>query len=559
MILVCTGGYAQFDEGLTNAELNTQKLFIEANQEKLLGNYDEAETLYQEVLAQDPLNDAAQYELARVYEAKDEHDKALEYINRAIRSSPDNEWYFVMKGDILEGMEEYAASIAVYEQLIALNPRQSYYYEHLVALLRRTNQLSEAVRVLDRHEQIAGVLPELIFEKVEILNELQRPQDAIPELQKLAALYPDRTSYLHRLAAQSMMAGDTAASRKHYQRILEMDPEDGKASLALATDFKRSGDEGTYLRSVSGLMANPAVGLDAKVLELIPFVEKYADNPRVPFAAELGEILSKLAAQYPREAKAHAIFGDFLYHGGDLQRARQEYEITLVLDQSVYAVWEQLMYLKLEQKDYDGVIATSEQALDVFPNQAMIYYLRGVAWSRKQNFEKASIELQQALIMSGRNQELQAQILVLLGQAYHESGAHDKCDDAFTRAAKLKPQDYTILITHARLIAGRGGSLDQAKGLALRAYTLSGDQPQVEHVVAWIAFRSGDLKTAREFIEKSMDHGGGDDYTILEHYGDILISMGETDMAIEHWQLSVERGNPSETLKRKIQERRLIH
>jgi predicted negative regulator of RcsB-dependent stress response len=98
-----------------------------------------------------------------------------------------------------------------------------------------------------------------------------------------------------------------------------------------------------------------------------------------------------------------------------------------------------------------------------------------------------------------------------------------------------------------------------AKEIAMKAEQIKPGNPDVEHTLAWIAFQSNDLTTARAYIEKSMDHGGGDDYRVLEHCGDIRISMGETEQAIEYWQLSLESGNPSEILKRKITERRLIH
>jgi tetratricopeptide (TPR) repeat protein len=281
---------AQFERPLTNSELNIQKLYIDANREKLLGAYDKAASLYLEVLELDGENDGAQYELARVYEASGQNDKALTYINFAIRGSADNEWYYVMKGDILEGMEEYAAAVDVYEKLIALNPDQGYYYEHLVGLLERTNQLPKALEILDKHEMVAGVLPDLIFEKVDIYNQIGQPQKGIVELEKLVRLYPGNTTFLHRLAAQYLIAGDSDTARKYYAQILEIDPEDGKANIALAAEFKKSGDDLTYLRSIRGLMSNPAVTLDVKVIELIPFVEKFADNPKADFGTELGQV-----------------------------------------------------------------------------------------------------------------------------------------------------------------------------------------------------------------------------------------------------------------------------
>lgn len=560
-VLLCMTStlFGQDDRTLTNAELNIQKLFIEAGQEKLLGAYEQAASLYLEVLQMDSENDAAMYELARVYEAMNQNDKALEYIDKAIRYSPDIEWYYVMKGDILEGMEEFAAAVEVYEHLTRICPEQRYYYEHLVGLLKRINQLEKALLVLERHEQVTGIIPELTLEKAEILNTLGRPAQALVAFEKLLRLYPNDIPLLHQTALQSKLAGDAAKAQEYYLRILKLDPDDSKANLAMASEYKGSGNDLTYLRSIAPVLTNTAVALDAKILELIPFVEKFAADTRVPFADELGNLLQQIVTLYPNEAKAHAIYADYLYSAGNLQLARQEYERTLVLDKSVFAVWEQLMYLKVAQQDMDGVLRTAEQALDVFPNQGSVYYLRGVALASKQDFQEASVSLQQGLIMSGRNTDLQFQILSLLGTVYLETGQKDKSYEAYTKALKLKPQDVATLNKYAYILAVNNESLDQAQELAQKALQYAPGNPDVEHTLAWIAFQRGDLKSARSYIEQSMDHGGGDRFKALEHYGDILFSMGEVESAVEHWQLSLDSGNPSDVLKRKITERRMIH
>ena len=38
---------------------------------------------------------------------------------------------------------------------------------------------------------------------------------------------------------------------------------------------------------------------------------------------------------------------------------------------------------------------------------------------------------------------------------------------------------------------------------------------------------------AREYIEKALQSGGGNDPEILEHYGDILLASGETEKAVK--------------------------
>ena len=65
---------------VSEAEVNTQKVFIEANREKILGNYENAAYLYKEVLKKDGKNHAAYYELARIHDVLDQDSEALKAI-----------------------------------------------------------------------------------------------------------------------------------------------------------------------------------------------------------------------------------------------------------------------------------------------------------------------------------------------------------------------------------------------------------------------------------------------------------------------------------------------
>ena len=40
--------------------------------------------------------------------------------------------------------------------------------------------------------------------------------------------------------------------------------------------------------------------------------------------------------------------------------------------------------------------------------------------------------------------------------------------------------------------------------------------------------------------------------TLLEHYGDILIQLGEKDKAVEYWRKAKEAGSDSKTIETKI-------
>ena len=68
-------------------------MLIEANREKLLGNYDKAITILRELFRQDSDNTAVAYELGRLLHAEGNLEAAIRYLKTATEQAPDNEWY----------------------------------------------------------------------------------------------------------------------------------------------------------------------------------------------------------------------------------------------------------------------------------------------------------------------------------------------------------------------------------------------------------------------------------------------------------------------------------
>ena len=115
----------------TEEEINTQKVFIDANREKILGNYEEAAVLYIEVLKRDKQNDAAAYELARVYDVLDKNEKALQSIKVAVAIDKENMWYQLFLADVYEKLERYKEAAKIYEKLAqSSEQKMHYHYTH---------------------------------------------------------------------------------------------------------------------------------------------------------------------------------------------------------------------------------------------------------------------------------------------------------------------------------------------------------------------------------------------------------------------------------------------
>ena len=548
---------AQAQKTYTEEEVNTEKIFIEASREKILGNYENAVVLYKEVLKRDKNNHAAAYELARMYDALDKDDKAEKAIKMAIKLDKSNEWYQSFLADHYQKMKKDEEAAEVFGNLVKQYPNKEYFYQKQAYFLVRSKNNAGAIKVYDKIESKFGLTEELIGKKHSLYLGLGKQKKATRELQKLTKTFPSNLEYQHMLASHFQRIGETEKAKEIFQKILQIDPLDAQANIALANSKKGGGNEANFLSALKPIFLQEDVNIDLKIKEMIPHIQKVAttgDKELADAAIELAQILTEV---HPNNAKSFSVYGDLLNHSERPKEALQKYMQTLKLDNSVFTVWEQVMYLNFELQDFDALLKTSNDALDVFPNKAKAYYLNGIANSEKGNYNDAIDGFQQALMMSAKNERMQSDIHGRLGEVYHNSKKYEKSDKSFEKALKLNPDAYTILDSYSFHLALRGENLDKAQEMSKRSIDLKPNEPRLQDTYGWILYKMKNYDDAKDWLEKALQNGGESMPTVLEHYGDILFQLNDKEQALLYWQKAQEKGSTSELLEKKITDKQL--
>jgi len=291
---------------------------------------------------------------------------------------------------------------------------------------------------------------------------------------------------------------------------------------------------------------------------MIPYIQKVANTGNKKLADAVIELAQILTDVHPNNAKSFSVYGDLLNHSERPKEALVKYMQTLKLDNSVFTVWEQVMYLNLELNDFDALLKTSNEALDLFPNKAKAYYLNGIANSEKRNYTDAIDGFQQALMMSAKNNRMRADIHGRLGEVYHNSKKYTQSDKNFEKALKLNPDAFTILDSYSFHLALRGDQLVKAEQMSKRSIELQPNQPRLQDTYGWILYKMKNYIGAKEWLEKAMTNGGESMPTLLEHYGDILFKLNDKEQALLYWQKAQEKGSSSELLYKKITNKQLF-
>ena len=216
-----------------------------------------------------------------------------------------------------------------------------------------------------------------------------------------------------------------------------------------------------------------------------------------------------------------------------------------------------MVLLDAELNQTDSLLVHSDQALELFPNQAPLWFYKGVGHLQKKQPQQAVQALEHGRRLAAGNVEQQSQFDSQLGDAYQEMKEYAKSDAAYDAVLTTDPDNYAVLNNYSYYLSLRGEKLDKAKEMAGRTVAKFPDNDTYLDTYAWVLYKQKDYAGARPNLEKASKTTK--DASILEHYGDVLWQLGDHAGAVAAWQRARKAGpGASPLLDRKIKEQKLV-
>lgn len=207
---------------------------------------------------------------------------------------------------------------------------------------------------------------------------------------------------------------------------------------------------------------------------------------------------------------------------------------------------------------YNEAIKTGEEALSIYPNQAILYYYRAFALHRNGQNAEAGIEIKSALQLDGDDKNLKAMIFALQAEVLIDQQKLKEADVAFDKAIELAPDNYLTLSNYAYYLALRNQNPVKAETLAAKAATALPKNTSVADTYALVLLKLGKYDLALTWIQKALPNNEASNPVYLEHYGDILFLKGDKEGALLQWQKAKQAGNDTDKLNKKINEKKYI-
>jgi tetratricopeptide (TPR) repeat protein len=533
--------------------------FIEATKMDILGDHQQALNLYKECLKIDPSNAAAFYNVGKIFYDQKQYADALPYAQQAVKIDPKNIWYLDLYGTLLGGMGNYKEAAKVYEQMVQADVNNPDAWYNWAFFTEQNKQYQEAIDIFTQIEGRFGTSEEITKEKVKLWMALGKKDKAAEELQKLIAADPNEPRYYSMLVDFYLSNGMDDKAFDVLQKLVSIDPNDPKANLVLASYYQRKGENDKAFAAFMNAFSNPEMDVDVGVSVLLSYLP-YFQTPSASNATAREQAL-KLADQltktHPAEAKTYAIYGDLLYQDDQYDKALENYQQSIALDNSKFIVWQQLFFLYDQTKNYDSLLAVSTRAEELFPDQAMAYYFNGYANLQKKRYPAALTSINKAIEVGSGDRRFLSQMYATAGDLYYNMKNHHASDSCYDMALVFDPSNAYVLNNYAYYLALRGEKLDEALKMSEKSNVLSPNNAAYEDTYGWVLYKLGRYADAKEWVGKALQHGGNSDGTVLEHYGDILFQLGDVNGAVEAWTKAKALNVDSETIDKKIADRRL--
>ncbi|MBY0435144.1 MAG: tetratricopeptide repeat protein [Cyclobacteriaceae bacterium] len=573
LVLVSVPSTAQRDKRkrtATEGQPNEMRLreaeffFTEGEKFFMLEDYTKALIFFQRVVELNPDNPTVHYKIAEILSKstkEDDLERAGLSIENALRLEKKNKYFYLLASNIFSSLNNFQKAAQSLETMMKeIKGTEEYLFE-LAAIYQYDKKPEDAIKVYNRAEAMMGINEVSSLQKQKIFLELGKTDEAIAEGEKLLAAFPDEERYVMGFAETLAQKGQQKKAIEAIERYVGTHPQAGPIKILLAGLYRESGQEKKAQGLLVAAFADPSIDVSSKVIVLSTYTtqisqsraRKFSDPDLESFALKLFDNLKK---NYPDEPNVHIVGGDLYLNLKRNREAEKEYLNAIQRGSASFEAWQNLLTLEAESNKFDSLIFHSEQGLEIFPNQAILYYFNGYGHIRKGHYREAASSLEQAKKLSSGNPAMLNEVNGMLGDAYNGTKEYAKSDKAYDEALAFNPNNDYVLNNYSYYLALRKENLEKAERMAATAIKNQPENSSFLDTYAWVLYHRGKYRDARKVMEKALALPDAS-YTHYEHYGDILFQLGDVDGAVKQWEKARSLTSQHDQIDKKIANRRV--
>jgi tetratricopeptide (TPR) repeat protein len=394
-----------------------QENFFEALKQKAIENYELALTALNkaEKAAKSEENKAVVYfEMGKNHTYLKQYAEAEENFNKVLKSQGDRLDVLEQFYELYYLQKEYEKSIPLVQKLI---PFDEDYREDLANLYTLTKQYDKALQQLEELDQVWGESDIRNALRAQIYRATGNTEGAIENLeQKIDSNPKNEKEYLNLIFLYSEQ-GDKEKAFVAAKNLLKSNPKSQLVHLALYKFYLDESNSSEAIKSMKIVFAAQEVDKETKYKVLGDFIQFVNENPE--YEAELAEIVNQFSVENER---VYEKLGDYYAAKNRKEDALNAYVKGIAQDADNYNLLKNTLLFQIDLKKYEAAAKLSSEGLEIFPAQALLYLLNGVANNGIQKSDAAIESLETGLDFILEDPKMERDFYEQLSLAYTTKG-----------------------------------------------------------------------------------------------------------------------------------------
>lgn len=558
-LMACKSGANHASKDTDKVSYNTRKTYnqyyYDGAKAKILGNYDEAESLFEKALKTIPDDHEAMYQLANVQFKNKKNDLALHWAELSVKHNPGyNHWYYGQLAQLYSTTGQYDKSAALFAKMVEKDPARKSNYHEAGNQYINARKPREAIKYFEKSLQKFGPEEEICRKLENIYYSLNQPDEAIRVMRKLADTYPGDLRILGLLAESLSKQNRHGEAKGIYQKILAIDPSNGFACFGMADVLRREGDNDASFSYLSKGFSDPKVNLQHKLKVISSYYFLITKDEKSKDQAF--ELSRKLMEAHPEDATVYQVQSDMLLTLEQYAEARTYLKKSLALDGKDYRLWQKLFGIDVKLANNRFLFEDSKAALELFATQPGLFIIHSQSALRIDETDKAIETAMQGLDIAFKQDE-KLQLYLTLADAWSDKGDYERSDLYFDKALESDQESALALNNYAYSLFKRNSRLDKAEEMAIKAVRMEPENGSYADTYGCILLARGQLDEAEVWILKAL-RLEGENAEVLEHLGDVYYKQGKTEQAASAWAKALQKDPANKSVQSKLSNLKMV-
>lgn len=443
----------QIDEGLADAWYGMARISL------LDSDWLDAYSMLTKISELEPNHVPAQSDLARIYLAAGEKEKARDIAVKLLGSSPDDPQLMSLNATVLYSMGAKEQALKLARDALSVDPDDVAAVVVLATNYIKVGDAQQALTLLNSQSEERSDEVVLRLLQVEALKQVGNSDEVEKVYRDLIELYPHASSFQAMLTQHFLGSGQGMKAEEMHRNRLAQHPDSMETFAALLDFLDRSQGQDSVILELSKAIRRQPQNYEYQFM-LARFLQDTGDNSKA------SEILVGVyeSAKLPQDRNRAAVsLAANDWQSGDYDKAQEWAELVLAED----PIDERALIIRasmfLSERETEQAVSTLRTLLRAFPESTEAIFLLARAHELSGDMRLADTTYNRAWISSDSNRD----VGLIYTQFLVEQGELGRAREILTYQLRNDPDHIDSLAAMAKLDLVLG-DIDVAQGWATR-------------------------------------------------------------------------------------------